>query len=94
MEIYNYTVYENFISQSRKVWLDHHCLDIVPEFEEVERCLEENDMLSYGMFIDGRSVGRLLFPWMNGWRYEGDFFDQQAIREIGRRIYFWIGLWE
>ena len=94
MEIYNYTAYHNFISEKRKVWLNELCLDILPEFEDIETTLVKKETLSYGLFIDGQSAGRLFFQWMDGWKYEGNYFSEKEIKEIGRQIYFWIGLWE
>lgn len=94
MEIYNYTAYHNFIPEKRKVWLNELCLDILPEFEDIETTLAEKETLSYRLFINGESAGRLLFPWMDSWKYEGNYFSEKEIKEIGRQIYFWIGLWE
>lgn len=94
MEIYNYTVYHNFTSEPKRVSFNELELDIIPEFRDIETALEESHGLSYSLFAAGRPAGRLLFPWNKRWEYQGNYFDETAFAEIGRHIYFWIGLWE
>jgi hypothetical protein len=103
MEIYNYTVYHNFISDSVDVWLnDRHGksinMKLLAEFVDVENALEEKELLSYQLFVeDGPELlfaGRLLFPWMEGWKYEGEYFDEIDLKEMGKRIYYGVGLWD
>jgi hypothetical protein len=101
MRIYNFTPYHNIISEPVYVQLekgdgDFLKLKLVPEFSDVESALEEKEMLSYALFTDDAAsvfAGRLLFPWMAGWKYEGDYFDNSALKAIGKRIYYWVGLW-
>jgi hypothetical protein len=94
MRIYNDTTYNNFLAEKRQVCINQTLIDLVPEFEDAGQALEENGSLSYSLFIGTKSVGRLVFPWMKGWRYEGYYFDAADLKEMSKVIYYWVGLWD
>jgi len=103
MRIYNYTEYHNFISGQQNVWMNDRQgkrlgLKLLAEFDDVEAALEEKEMLSYQIFLCSATtttvIGRLIFPWMAGWKYEGTYFNKEELRNIGQHIYNWVGLWD
>jgi hypothetical protein len=90
------------MSGQANVWMnDRHgkriALKLMAEFDDIEVALEEKGMLSYQLFLCRESstmlIGRLLFPWMAGWKYEGTYFNEVELRNIGQHIYHWVGLW-
>jgi len=94
MRIYNYTACDNFLSERARVYFNQVIMNLVPEFEDAGQALEENGSLSYSLFIGTKSAGRLVFPWMKGWRYEGYYFDTADLKEMSKVIYYWVGLWD
>ena len=71
---------------------------LLADFDDVEAALEEKKMLSYELFLCTQTstmlIGRLLFPWMAGWKYEGTYFNEGQLRDIGKHIYYWVKLWD